>query len=143
MRFMLMNSGRNERRTFSQYVPPIIYFINKAWKMDRTNANPGGIFRPRDQRRSNSKHLARRAPRTYHCTTNFRSLAWADRVCDAYVGGIRPWVPELFTTEETGLASAPATCRSPSEKTLFSGYLFSGYLGSIQQVCYRRRVGCR
>ena len=40
MAFMLMNSGMKLLRTFSQYVPPIIFFMNRDWKMKRPNENP-------------------------------------------------------------------------------------------------------
>ena len=38
--FILMNSGRNVLRTFCQYVPPIIRFMNSDWKIRRPKRNP-------------------------------------------------------------------------------------------------------
>ena len=38
--FMLMSSGRNDRRTFWRYVPPMILRMNNAWKINRPNEKP-------------------------------------------------------------------------------------------------------
>jgi len=40
MKFMLMNSGMKLFRTFCQYVPPIIDFMNSDWKMKSPKAKP-------------------------------------------------------------------------------------------------------